>query len=124
VRYGLLADLVFALHLGFVLFVVLGGVAVLRWRRLAWLHLPAVVWVVLLEAFGWICPLTPLEVWLLRHAGESGYAGGFLARYLYPLLYPEGLTQELQWLLAGLVLALNGFVYAVYLRRARRLGKL
>jgi hypothetical protein len=58
---SLLADLLVALHLAFVVFVVAGGLLVLRWPRLAWVHVPAAVWGALVEVTGWICPLTPVE---------------------------------------------------------------
>jgi hypothetical protein len=68
------ADLIVVLHLSFVLFVVLGGLLVLRWRRLAFLHAPAVVWGVTIEWAGWICPLTPLENFLRRRSGGVALA--------------------------------------------------
>ncbi len=111
--YRLLADAVLVLHLAFILFVVLGGLLVLRAPRLAWLHLPTVAWAALIEFFGWICPLTPLENRLRELGGEQGYAGGFIAHYLTALIYPAGLTRNLQHLLGALVVAIN---LAVYLR--------
>ena len=114
---GILADAVLVLHGLFVAWVVLGGFAVLRWPRLAWLHLPAAAWGVWIEASGGICPLTPLELRLRAAAGEAGYAGGFLEHYLGGLLYPAGLTRAVQWLLAGVVLAINLTVYTVLWRR-------
>ena len=115
--YRLLADLVFLAHLAFVLFVILGGIAV-WWRpKLAWLHVPAVAWGALIEFAGWICPLTPWEQSLRRLAGENGYSGGFVEHYLFPLLYPEGLTRDVQIVLGILVLAINGVTYALILRR-------
>ena len=118
--YRLLADLVFLAHLAFVLFVVLGGIAV-WWRpKLAWLHLPAVAWGALIEFAGWICPLTPWEQSLRRLAGEQGYSGGFVEHYLFPLLYPEGLTRDVQIVFGVLVLAINGVAYALILRRRSR----
>ena len=68
VMYSLLADLVVTLHLAFVGFVVLGGLAVWRWPRLAWVHVPAVVWGVGIELSGAVCPLTPWESWLRHRA--------------------------------------------------------
>ena len=65
-----LADLVVIVHGLFIVFVVAGGLLVLRWPRLAWVHLPAAAWGVLIEWSGWICPLTPLENALRRAAGE------------------------------------------------------
>lgn len=106
-----LADAVLALHMAFILFVVLGGLLVLRRRWLAYLHVPAFVWGALIEFAGWICPLTPLENWLRVEGGERGFRGGFINHYLGTLIYPEGLTRELQWLLGALVLAVNAAVY-------------
>lgn len=113
---AVLADLVVLLHLAFILFVMLGGLLVLRRRRLMWLHLPVVVWGAAIEFVGWVCPLTPLENRLRAAAGEAGYSGGFVAHYLIPLIYPEGLTRELQWLLGALVLLVNALVYWRVLR--------
>jgi hypothetical protein len=115
--YGVLADVVLVLHIGFVLFVVLGGMGVLWWPRLAWVHLPAAAWGAIVELAGWPCPLTPLEVWLRRAAGEAGYVGGFLDRYLFSLLYPQGLTRGQQVVLGLLVLVLNGVIYGLAWRR-------
>ncbi|HEY9198406.1 MAG TPA: DUF2784 domain-containing protein [Gammaproteobacteria bacterium] len=118
---SLAADLLVALHLSYILFVILGGLLVLRWRRLAWLHLPAVVWGVLIEFMGWVCPLTPLENRLREMAGEAGYAHGFIEEYIAPIVYPLGLTPHVQiWLGVG-VIVINLFVYALVLRnRAAR----
>jgi hypothetical protein len=116
----LAADLVLVVHLAFVLFVVLGGLLVM-WRRwLATLHLPAVLWGASLEFFGWICPLTPLEQELRRAAGQAGYSGGFIEHYILPVLYPPGLTPQVQSLLGALVLGINGLIYALLIMRWRR----
>ena len=117
--YGVLADAVLILHLCFILFVVLGGVLVLRWPWLAWLHLPAAVWGALVEIAGWICPLTPLEVALRQAAGDAAYDTTFVERYLVPLVYPSALTREMQMALGVFVVAVNVAVYgAVWRRRA------
>lgn len=118
--YRLLADVVFLAHLAFVLFVVLGGLFVWRKPQLAWLHLPAVAWGALIEFAGWICPLTPWEQSLRRLAGEKGFSGGFVEHYLVPLVYPEGLTRDVQVLLGVLVLVINASAYALILRRRRK----
>ena len=111
------ADVVLAVHLAFVLFVILGGLLVLRWPKLAWVHVPAVVWGALVELAGWICPLTPLEVTLREAAGEAGYRGDFVEHYLVALLYPEGLGRTTQFLFATLVVLINGAVYVILWRR-------
>ena len=97
--------------MGFVLFVVMGGLLVLRWRRLAWLHVPAVVWGVTIEWAGWICPLMRLENSLRRRSGTTGYQGDFIEHYLLPLLYPARLTPEWQMMLGGVALVVNVFLY-------------
>lgn len=117
------ADVIVLVHIGFVLFVVLGGLLVLRWRRLAWLHVPAVVWGVTIEWAGWICPLTPLENSLRRRGGGIGYQGDFIEHYLLPLLYPAQLTREWQMILGGVALAINAIAYWWILRDARSRGK-
>lgn len=110
-RYTLLADLVVLVHALFVLFVVLGGVAVLRWPRLAWLHLPSAVWGVAIEMGGWVCPLTYLENRFRRLGGEAGYNRSFIEQYLEPLLYPLGLTEQSQLILALTALVINLAIY-------------
>jgi hypothetical protein len=87
------ADIVVAAHVVFVAFVVLGGLLVLRWRRLAWYHVPAAIWGVTIELAGWVCPLTPLEHYLRQLGGASPYQGDFIEQYVLPLLYPADLTR-------------------------------
>ncbi|MGH8639199.1 MAG: DUF2784 domain-containing protein [Burkholderiales bacterium] len=117
--YAWLADLVLVGHFGFVLFVVFGGLLVLRRRRIAWLHVPAAVWGVAIECGGWICPLTPLENRLRERAGEAPYTGDFVARYLMPVIYPEGLTREAQIALGLATLLLNVALYVFIFSRHR-----
>lgn len=105
--------MVVILHLAFVLFVVAGGLLVLRRRRWAWVHLPAAAWGAVIEWAGWICPLTPLENRLRALAGAPTYEGGFIERYVVPVLYPPGLTRGWQIALGFAVVAINAAVYTV-----------
>jgi hypothetical protein len=116
------ADAVLVVHALFVAWVVLGGLAVLRWPWLAIAHLPAAAWGVWIEWSGRICPLTPLEVALREAAGQQGFRGGFIEHHLTAAIYPEGLTREIQLLLGAIVLAVNVAVYALLLRRRRRMA--
>jgi Protein of Unknown function (DUF2784) len=118
-----LADAVVLVHVLFVVFVAAGGLLVLRWPRLAWLHVPAFLWGAAIELGGWICPLTPLENRLRRSAGEAGYPGGFIDHTLIPALYPEGLTRTHQLVLGLAVLAVNLGVYGWLAVRAARRGR-
>jgi hypothetical protein len=121
--YRLLADAVLVVHLIFIAFVVLGGLLLLRWPRLAWLHLPAVAWGAWIELSAGICPLTPLEVDLRARAGEGSYSGGFIERYLTAALYPEGLDRRHQIVLGAFVLVLNAAIYGWLVWRRRRSGQ-
>jgi hypothetical protein len=119
-----LADAVLVFHLLFIAFAVFGALAVWRWPRLAWLHLPALAWAAYVVLAGEICPLTPLENRLRRAGGEAGYAQSFIENYLLPLVYPSAVQGELgratQGLLGATLLLLNAGLYALVLRRRRR----
>jgi hypothetical protein len=123
--YRLLADAVLLLHLGFVLWVTLGALAVWRRPRWAWLHLPALAWGAHVLLAGKPCPLTPLENRLRALGGETGYAGSFIEHYLLELIYPDW-AQEAggrpgQIAIAGAVLVVNALAYAAAWRRRVRL---
>lgn len=118
IQPALLADLVVVLHFSFVLFVVLGGLLVLRWPKLAYLHIPAAIWGAVIELAGWSCPLTPLENSLRTQAGRAGYSGGFIEHYILPVLYPSALTRDVQLILGFLVIAFNLIIYAYVFRKA------
>lgn len=111
--YETLADALVLGHLLFIAFVVAGGFLLLRWPRLAWLHLPAAVWGVAVEMLGGVCPLTPLENHFRRLGGGSGYSGGFVERYVVPLIYPEHLSRGDQIVLGAAVLAVNLLAYGL-----------
>lgn len=103
-------------HLAFIGFVLLGGLLVLKWRKVAWLHLPAAVWGVLIEFFEWWCPLTKWENYFLHQAGRAGYSGGFIAHYIMPIIYPAGLTRPMEIAAGIIVLAINLTIYVKVFR--------
>lgn len=111
------ADLVLAVHLGFIVFVILGGLLLLRFPKIMYLHIPAAVWGAVVEISGRICPLTTWENDLRQSAGESGYAESFVEHYLVPIIYPAGLTRGVQLTLAGIVVFANIVIYGWLLYR-------
>jgi hypothetical protein len=115
------ADLIVIAHLGFIVFVGLGALLSLRWKRIAWLHLPAAAWGAAIELRRGVCPLTPLEQQLRTAAGDAGYSGGFIEHYLLPVVYPPGLDAMFQYALGALVIVINLAVYGwlVFKRRRR-----
>ena len=120
--WSLLADLLVSIHFAFTAFVIFGGFLTWRWRWMVFVHLPALAWGIWVEVSHSICPLTPLENHFRRLGGEAGYSGGFLAHYLVRVLYPPGLTWQIQWALAAILIAINVIAYWGFLRR-RRLGR-
>ena len=117
-----LAALTVFVHLLFVVFACVGGMLAVRWPRIAWFHLPAAAWAVFIELSGGICPLTPLELALRRRAGLPEYSGDFVANYIFPVLYPEGLTYEAQVVAGTFVAVVNVIAYTWVIWRRRRLG--
>lgn len=113
------ADAVLVLHLGFIVFALLGAALAVRWRWLPLVHLPAAAWGVFIELTGRVCPLTYLENHFRLRAGQAGYSESFIEHYLLAVIYPSGLTREVQFVLAGIVLAVNAGIYTWLLLRAR-----
>jgi hypothetical protein len=121
--YNILADLVVLIHFLFIVFAVSGAILALKWRWVIYVHLLCAAWSALIMMGGWICPLTPLENNLRRSAGEAGYSDGFIEHYLMPIIYPAGLTREIQiWLGVGVVLV-NVLFYGFVLYRKRLIKK-
>ncbi len=116
----LAADAVLIVHLAFILFVAFGGVLAARWRWVPIIHLPAATWGAFVEVTGRICPLTYLENDLRMQAGQAGYTESFIDHYLLPLIYPDGLTENIQLTLALLVIVSNVAIYGWLLKRRRR----
>jgi Protein of Unknown function (DUF2784) len=109
------ADLVVVAHATFIAFVLLGGFLAWRWPRVLWAHVPALVLTAVLFAFGMDCPLTDLEKYLRRQAGEAVYRDGFVAHYLLPGV-PDGVRGIV---LPALVVTVTAIAYAGCWRRAR-----
>jgi len=124
VFYRILADAMAIGHFAFVLFVAFGGLLVLRWRKLAWIHLPAAIWGALIEIMNWSCPLTTYENLFRSRGGLQGYGDDFIAYHIFRLIYPAGLTRNMQLAIAIFVFAINTLVYAkvfpIRTRRSRR----
>jgi len=120
--FWVLGDAVVYVHLAFILFVVFGGILVILRPKVFWLHIPCVIWGMVIELAGFICPLTPLENYLRVQARQTPYSGDFVIHYIEPVIYPAGLTREVQIVLGLMVVMVNAFVYAWLFLRKKRLG--
>jgi hypothetical protein len=118
--YNLLADVIVLAHFLFIAFVICGGLLVIRWPHVAFVHLPAAIWGAVVEIFGWVCPLTPLENNFRLLAGNSSYSGDFIARYFIPLIYPGNLTTTIQQLFGGMVITVNMIIYTIAVRKHKK----
>jgi hypothetical protein len=117
--YRIAADLVLLTHFAFIILVVAGALVVFRYPWFAWIHVPVASWGAFVELTGRICPLTTLENFLRIRAGQEGYANSFVEQYIFPVIYPAGLSRQVQFVLAGLVIAVNAIIYATILLRRR-----
>src|SRR4051812_14378737 len=122
--YRLGADSVLVIHLLFIVFTVLGGLLVLRWHWVAWLHLPAAAWGVIVQVVvGGRCPLTPLENYLRERGHEPGIGDSFIDHYLTSLIYVDDPPVWFHVALGIFVLAVNVTVYTILIRRLLRSRK-
>lgn len=115
----LAADAVLVLHLAFIIFALFGGLLAFSWRWIPWLHLPTVAWAAYVELAGRMCPLTGLENSLRKSAGDSGYVESFVDHYLLGIVYPEGLTRNLELAIGAFLLLINLAIYAWLIARWR-----
>ena len=118
--YRVLADLVVATHLVFMLYALFGGLLRLWKTWSVFVHAPTAIWIAVVAFRGWICPLTPLENTLRFAAGEAGYEGSFVEHYLIPVIYPSGLTRANQSLIGVVAVAVNIAVYVFVFYRLRQ----
>tara|TARA_B100001027_G_scaffold80341_1_gene55053 strand:- start:43 stop:405 length:363 start_codon:yes stop_codon:yes gene_type:complete len=119
--YQFFANLTLIVHLFFILFVVFGGLIFFIFPKIIYLHLPALLWGVYIELTNSVCPLTYLENWSLNKGELTTYSNDFILNYLFPIIYPEGLTNEIQIYLGISLIVTNiliyGFIYKNFMRK-------
>lgn len=114
--YHGLAVAALALHLVWILWVILGWLVTRNRPWLRWFHLSSVIYGILIEIFFWPCPLTYLEQWFRSRAGFESYQEDFLIHYLEALVYPDISPLLLTWIAVPACLFILG-VYAVRFQR-------
>jgi len=119
--YLILAELVIAIHFLFIAFNVLGGLLAIWKKWIPFIHIPAVIWGTSIIILGGTCPLTPLEKFLRKMGGAEGYSGGFIGHYITPIIYPGGVTREIQIILGITAIIINILIYSyvIYRRRSK-----
>ena len=111
--YELLAKLTLVTHLIFILFVIFGGLLFFIFSKIIYIHLPALLWGIYIELTNSVCPLTYLENWFLHKGDLSTYSNDFISNYIFPIIYPEGLTNEIQIYLGILLTLINILIYGL-----------
>ena len=118
--YEFFANLTLIVHLIFILFVVFGGLIFFIFPKIIYIHIPALIWGIYIELTNSICPLTYLENWLLYQGGLTTYSGNFISKYLYPTIYPEGLTTDNQIYLGITLIIINTLIYGLIFKNLKR----
>ena len=114
--YGLGANLTLVVHFTFIVFVIFGALLVFASKKIAFIHIPSVIYGACIELFHFVCPLTYLENWFLRKAGMKSYSSSFIEHYLIPIVYPDNLTAELQFYLGFLLILTNIVIYILAIK--------
>ena len=118
--YSILADIVVYIHFGFVFFVIFGGLIYYLWSNCPYLHLPAIFWGLWIELSGSVCPLTPIENWLIEHSGGASYRSSFIEQHITQFLYPTDLDQNIKYYLAAGLIVINLIIYIHIIRKRGR----
>ena len=117
--YGVLADLLLLVHVTFMKFVALGGLAVMRWRWLMWVHVPCATLGAAMALSGWWWPFAGVERWLRETGAAHGYSVNLVDRYLPDWLHPAALPRSMELVIGLLVLGLNLYIYRRVFRQHR-----
>ncbi len=118
--YSLGANLTLAIHFAFIVFVIFGALILFVSIKIAFIHIPSVIYGAYIELSHSICPLTYLENWFLRKAGMKSYSNSFIEQYLIPIVYPNNLTVELQFYLGFLLILTNIVIYMLVINFFKR----
>jgi hypothetical protein len=115
--YRVLARLMILIHTAYVAFVVFGSVVVLRWPKLMWVHIAAVVWGFATLAFDLGCPLTPWEKGFWKRGGVEPYPEGFLQHHILRGWSSDKHSHRNHAILGTAALVFNAIVYGIVLSR-------
>jgi len=118
--YELFANLTLIIHLIFILFVIFGGLLFFIFSKIIYIHFPALLWGIYIELTNSICPLTYLENWFLYQAGLTTYSNNFINNYLFPIIYPEGLTTDIQTYIGITLIVINIFIYGLIFKNLKK----
>ena len=112
--YKILADAVVLIHFLWIVFLFLGALWGRRSRTIKIFHLSGLAFALIIQIFGWFCPLTHLEAWLrAKHNPNLTYAGSFIIYYVERIVYIE----ISHYIVLIVTLLLGGLNVWIYLRK-------
>ncbi len=86
--YKVAADVIVLIHFLWIIFLLFGALWGVRNRIVKIIHLSGLLFAIVIQVFGWYCPLTHLEFWLRsKHNPTLIYGGSFIIHYLEKLVY-------------------------------------
>ncbi|MEW6570290.1 MAG: DUF2784 domain-containing protein [Nitrospirota bacterium] len=117
--YRFAADFVVLLHFLWILFLIFGAFAGRKYRVVKILHISGLCFAVVMQIFGWYCPLTYVEIWLRqKHDPSLSYSGSFIIHYVEKVVYIE-LSRWIIFALTITIILLSAYLYT----RGRRNGR-
>ena len=120
--FEIFAVLALLLHLSFILFVIFGAILILKFKKIVYVHVPAVAWGAYIESSHSICPLTHLENYFLKKAGKEQYSVDFIENYIFKIIYPPALNYEIQTYLGIILIFVNLVIYYYIVKKIRTGG--
>ena len=120
--FEIFATLALLLHFSFILFVIFGAILILKFKKIIYLHIPAVAWGAYIELSHSICPLTHLENFFLKKAGKDQYSVDFIENYIFKIIYPPALNYEIQTYLGVILIFVNLLIYYYIVKKIRTGG--
>ena len=118
--YELFANLTLILHLIFILFVIFGGLLFFIFSKIIYIHIPALLWGIYIELTNSVCPLTFLENWFLHKGELTTYSNDFIKNYLFPIIYPGGLNNEIQIYIGLSLIVFNILIYRLIYKNFKK----
>ena len=120
--FEIFATLALLLHFSFILFVIFGAILILKFKKIIYVHIPAVTWGVYIELSHSTCPLTHLENFFLKKAGKDQYSVDFIENYIFKIIYPPALNYEIQTYLGVILIFVNLLIYYYIVKKIRTGG--
>ncbi|WP_440695462.1 DUF2784 domain-containing protein [Candidatus Pelagibacter sp. HIMB109] len=120
--FEIFATIALLLHFLFILFVIFGAILILKFKKIIYVHIPAVAWGAYIELSHSICPLTHLENFFLKKAGKDQYSVDFIENYIFKIIYPPALNYEIQTYLGVILIFVNLLIYYYIVKKIRTGG--